>query len=66
MSAPTRRPFISASAAARRLEVGLSTLWSMSVAGEIPSIKVCRCRLYDEDDLEAWITERKKRSAYHG
>ena len=41
-------------------EIGISTraLWSLSVSGEIPSIKLGSRRLYPVDRLREWLAEK--------
>ena len=52
---------INARQAAVLLGISLRTLWSMSVSGEIPSVKLRRRRLYDKRDLMRWIDAHKRR-----
>ena len=45
--------------AAAALAVSERTLWSLTKAGEIPSVKIGRSVRYDQADLRRWIQSRK-------
>ena len=54
---------IGAYRAAKLLSISERTLWSMSISGEIPSLKIRRARRYDLRDLDRWIQEQKVKRA---
>ena len=48
--------------AARRLSISERTLWSLTKAGEIPSLNIRKCVRYRLTELAAWV-ERKAASS---
>ncbi len=46
--------------AAEALGIGMSKLWSLTVSGEIPHIKVGRRVLYPIAELERWVRKQIK------
>ena len=49
--------------AANALSISERTLWTLSDAGEIPTVRFGRTVRYTPADLEAWIERRKSRKA---
>jgi hypothetical protein len=49
---------VGAREASRMLGVCAKTLWSLSVRGEIPSVKVLSRRLYPISALREWLNEK--------
>ena len=47
--------------AAAALRISAVTLWKLSRHHQIPVVKLGRRRLYDERDLDAFISRRKTR-----
>ena len=45
---------------AQLLGVSPRTVWGLSDAGELPTVRIGRAKRYDRRDIEAWI-ERAKR-----
>lgn len=45
--------------AAEALTISPRTLWSLTVSGEIPSVRHGRCLRYLERDLVAWIQKHR-------
>lgn len=45
--------------AAEYLAISRRKLWSLTVCGEIKSIRIGRAVRYDPDDLKAWVEKRK-------
>jgi len=41
--------------AARMLSIGRSKLLELTYAGDIPSVKLGKRRMYSPSDLEAWV-----------
>jgi excisionase family DNA binding protein len=54
------RPLLKAYEVAELL--GRSTRWVLdaAVAGDLPSFKVGKAVRFDEDEIEAWLTERRR------
>lgn len=46
--------------AAEALAISPRKLWGMTASGEIPHIRLGRCKRYPVDDLQRWIDEQKK------
>jgi len=46
--------------AARALQIGTRTLWSLTKRGEVRCIKVGRSVRYDPRDLQTWIDRQKE------
>ena len=46
--------------AARILAISERLLWSMTISGDIPSVKIGRARRYDLRDLDRWVQQRKQ------
>ena len=44
--------------AAEILAISPRKLWSLTASGEIPAIRVGRCKRYTVTDLEAWIEQK--------
>ena len=49
------RLLIDAKAAAKQLDIGARTLWSLTNRGAIPSRRIGRSVRYSPGELEAWI-----------
>ncbi len=49
--------------AAKALAISERKLWSMTAAGEIPSLKMGRSVRYSVDDLRRWIAEESNGGA---
>jgi excisionase family DNA binding protein len=63
-SAPQPLPLLlRPSEAATYLAVSPRLLWSLSAAGQIPSIKLGRARRYRRADLERWAADLAARKA---
>jgi len=65
-STPTEPLLVGAPRAAEMLAISTRTLWSMSVSGEIPSLKIRSRRLYDVRDLLDWIDAQKRKAVRRG
>ena len=61
-SSPPARPALSLAPrqAAKALAISPRKLWSITASGEIPAIRVGRCKRYTVTDLEAWIEQKKQ------
>ena len=46
--------------AAKALAISQRKLWGMTAAGEIPYIRLGRCKRYPIDDLQRWINDHKE------
>jgi excisionase family DNA binding protein len=46
--------------AAKALAISQRKLWGMTAAGEIPYIRLGRCKRYPVDDLHRWIDDHKE------
>ena len=46
--------------AAEILAISPRKLWNITASGEIPAIRVGRCKRYAVADLEAWIEQKKQ------
>jgi len=55
---PTDRLALRPAEAARALGIGRRLLWSMTVSGEVPHVKVGRCTLYPVDALRDWLARK--------
>ena len=44
--------------AAASLGIGQRLLWSMTVSGQIPSLKLGRCTVYSVASLQGWLAEQ--------
>jgi excisionase family DNA binding protein len=55
----TLTPLLTVREAADVLRVSERTLWSLTNAKELPSVRVGRSVRYDQNDLAAWIASRK-------
>lgn len=51
---------LSAKEAAAALSISPRLLWSLSISGEMPSLKIRTRRLYDPADLAEWIEGQKQ------
>ncbi len=51
---------VDATRAAAMLSIGSRTLWSMTIAGEIPHVRIRSRVLYPVEDLRRWINHRKR------
>jgi excisionase family DNA binding protein len=53
--APGGRLLLTPTEAAAALAVSRRTLWSLTNAGIVPSLRIGRCVRYSVPDLQAWI-----------
>jgi len=54
-STPTEPLLVSAKAAAELLGISARALWSLSNAGQVPSVRIGARRLYRPEALRAWV-----------
>jgi excisionase family DNA binding protein len=54
---------VTAREAARMLSLSERTVWGLSKAGELPTVRIGRSVRYDPRDLQAWIERSKQRQA---
>jgi len=47
---------------ARLLGISERKLWELANCGELPSIRIGRCRRYSRNSLEKWIEQQERRS----
>jgi len=51
---------LNAAEASRALAISPRKLWSLTVGGEIPHVRIGRCLRYAPGDLQLWIAEKKE------
>ena len=51
---------LGAKQAAHLLDISMRSLWSLSVSGQVPSVKLGARRLYRPESLRAWLEKLER------